>query len=329
MFLWPPQWHIGPWLSQPIKLHCGNGVVSEYPPWEQFFRNFSARKVHPILICHDLESVGPKQETRLCEGEEMKIAVDVLGSVKEPYLEVRYKHTIDMPLRPGFVEVGRRRSEIRQVKFDAGEVGLCTPHIEHWLGNSDMQRLSFCISDAALMAAADSAVELSPKCMLADTRISALLASVNAERIAGFPSGPLFLDSIEQALALALVSNHSVRGRSVEAYRGGLAPARLRRVVELIHSRIEDDVSLDELAKSAGLSITHFSEMFRKSTGHSPHQFVLRQKVERAKQLLRAAEVRVLDVAIACGFKTQQHFARVFRRVCGVSPREYQQEFLA
>jgi AraC family transcriptional regulator len=68
--------------------------------------------------------------------------------------------------------------------------------------------------------------------------------------------------------------------------------------------------------------------MFRKSTGESPHRFVLRHRVERAKEMLRAADARVLDVAVACGFKTQQHFARVFRRMCGVSPTEYRREFL-
>ncbi len=68
--------------------------------------------------------------------------------------------------------------------------------------------------------------------------------------------------------------------------------------------------------------------MFRKSTGQSPHQFVLRHRVERAKEILRTPEMRVLDVAVACGFKTQQHFARVFRQMCGVSPTEYRKEFL-
>jgi AraC family transcriptional regulator len=61
--------------------------------------------------------------------------------------------------------------------------------------------------------------------------------------------------------------------------------------------------------------------MFRKSTGETPHQFVLRQRVERAKAMLRAPDGRVL--AVACGFKTQQHFAQVFRDVCRVSPTEY------
>jgi AraC family transcriptional regulator len=68
--------------------------------------------------------------------------------------------------------------------------------------------------------------------------------------------------------------------------------------------------------------------MFRKSTGETPHQFVLRQRVERAKAMLRAPAARVLDVAVACGFKTQQHFAQVFRHVCGISPTEYRQDFL-
>jgi DNA-binding GntR family transcriptional regulator/AraC-like DNA-binding protein len=127
---------------------------------------------------------------------------------------------------------------------------------------------------------------------------------------------------------LALADVPAVPHRSVRKYRGGLGPARLRRVAELVHAKIEGELSLDEMAESAGLSTAHFSQMFRKSTGQSPHQFVLRHKVERAKEMLRAAEGRVLDVAVACGFKTQQHFARVFRRVCGASPTEYRQDLL-
>ena len=69
--------------------------------------------------------------------------------------------------------------------------------------------------------------------------------------------------------------------------------------------------------------------MFRKSTGETPHRFVLRNRIERAQEMLRAPEARVLDVAVACGFKTQQHFARVFRRICGASPTEYRYEALS
>jgi AraC family transcriptional regulator len=102
----------------------------------------------------------------------------------------------------------------------------------------------------------------------------------------------------------------------------------LRRIKELVDAKLEDDLSLDEMAQSVGLSTAHFARMFRKSMGETPHQFVLRQRVERAKAMLRAADTRVLDVAVACGFKTQQHFAQVFRGVCGLSPTEYRKGFL-
>src|SRR6266404_9763560 len=135
------------------------------------------------------------------------------------------------------------------------------------------------------------------------TPLGALATVVHAEMAAGFPSGRLFLDSIEQAMAVALVSGQTVKYRPVRISRGGLGPWRLRRITDLVHARLEDELGLDELAQSVGLSTAHFARMFRKSTGETPHQFVLRQRLERAKAMLRAPDARILDVAVACGFK--------------------------
>jgi AraC family transcriptional regulator len=116
-------------------------------------------------------------------------------------------------------------------------------------------------------------VELRRVESLVDARVGALAAAVNAERVAGFPSGRLFLDSIEQALAVALVNGYTLRHRSVQTYRGGLGFARLRRIKEFVHAKIEDDLTICEMAQSVELSTAHFSRMFRKSTGETPHQF--------------------------------------------------------
>jgi len=215
------------------------------------------------------------------------------------------------------------------VTFNAGELGLFAPHMEVWVRAADQGRLVLNLSKEALMAACDGMngeVELRPKCRLVDARVSSLVAAVNAERIAGFPSGKLFLDSVEQALAATLIDRYAVRRPSVARHRGGLSPTRLRRVTELVQAKIEEELTLHEMAQCAGLSTAHFSETFRESTGESPHRFVLRQRVERAKEMLCGTEMRVLDVAVACGFKTQQNFARVFRRICGASPMEYRHE---
>ena len=130
-------------------------------------------------------------------------------------------------------------------------------------------------------------------------------------------------------MAVALVNGHAIKHRPLRISRGGLGPARLRRVRELVEAKMEYGLSLDELAECVGLSTAHFARMFRKSTGQTPHQFVLRRRLERAKSMLRAPDARVLDVAVACGFKTQQHFAQVFRDVCGVSPTDYRQDLVS
>jgi AraC family transcriptional regulator len=244
-----------------------------------------------------------------------------------PRYWVRHDQAFAMMLRPGSIEWGSKRSALEKFNYAPSDLALCDRHHGEWVGLMNVQHLQLGISDAALMASSDGAygeVELRYSRKFADARLSAMVAAVHAEMVAGFPSGRLFLDSVEQAMAIALVG-HAVRHRPVQISRGGLGPARLRRIKELVDAKMENELSLDEMAQSVGLSTAHFARMFRKSTGETPHQFVLRQRLERAKAMLRAPHARVLDVAVACGFKTQQHFAQVFRDLWGVSPTEYRQ----
>src|SRR5262249_5640215 len=99
------------------------------------------------------------------------------------------------------------------------------------------------------------------------------------------------------------VDVYAGRSHSAPPFRGGLGPARLRTIRELVHAKIGDELTLNEMAESVEFSPAHFSRMFRKSTGETPHQFVLRNRIQRAKEMLREPEPRVLDVAVACGFK--------------------------
>jgi AraC family transcriptional regulator len=249
----------------------------------------------------------------------------------EPRHWVRHDQAFAMMLRPGSIEWGSKRCALEKFVYTAGDLALCDRHVGEWVGRMNVTHLQIGISDGALMACSDGAygeVELRASRKFIEPRLSAMVSAVHAEMVAGFPSGRLFLDSVEQAMAVTLVNGHAVRHRPVQTYRGGLGSARLRRIKELVNAKMEDDLSLDEMAQSVGLSTAHFARMFRKSTGATPHQFVLRQRLERARAMLRAPDARVLDVAIACGFKTQQHFAQAFREIWGVSPTEYRQDFV-
>jgi len=261
----------------------------------------------------------------------MRVELVPPDSDTEPRHWVRHDQAFAMMVGPGSIEWGSKRSALEKFHYAAGDLALCDRHVGEWVGLMNVSHLQLGVSDAALMASSDGAygeVELRASRKFADPRLSALVAAARAEMVAGFPSGRLFLDSVEQAMAVTLVKGHAVRHRPVQIYRGGLGSARLRRIKELVHAKMEDDLSLDEMAQSVGLSTAHFARMFRKSTGETPHQFVLRQRLARAKAMLRAPDARVLDVAVACGFKTQQHFAQVFRDAWGVSPTEYRQDLV-
>jgi AraC-like DNA-binding protein len=89
---------------------------------------------------------------------------------------------------------------------------------------------------------------------------------------------------------------------------------------------LSGNTSVEEIASACGLSASDFSRSFRKTTGFARHTWLLRARVERAMALLRQREVVVGDVAAACGFANQSHFARVFTRQVGMGPRAWRRQ---
>lgn len=103
----------------------------------------------------------------------------------------------------------------------------------------------------------------------------------------------------------------------------GLPSARLKRVLEYIETHLGENISLAELARNSNLSVYYFSTQFRKSTGLSPHRFILQRRVQRARELLRKTSLTVLDVSLDLGFQHQNNFTRAFRRVTGMTPTRF------
>src|ERR1700687_6312917 len=155
----------------------------------------------------------------------MRVELFPPESVTEPRHWVRRDQAFAMMLRPGSIEWGAKRSALEKFDYAACDLALCDRHIGEWVGLMNVKHLQLGISDAALMASSDGAYgegELRPSRKFANPRLSALVAAVHAEMVAGFPSGRLFLDSVEQAMAITLVNGHAVRHRPLQVYRGGL-----------------------------------------------------------------------------------------------------------
>ena len=101
---------------------------------------------------------------------------------------------------------------------------------------------------------------------------------------------------------------------------GGLAAWQLRRVKELIAADLSAPVAMSDLAQACGLSVSYFARAFKQSVGMPPHQWLLEQRVERARQMLNRPDASLAEVALVCGFADQSHFTRVFKNIMGASP---------
>lgn len=108
--------------------------------------------------------------------------------------------------------------------------------------------------------------------------------------------------------------------RSPKERPGMLAPWQLRRAMEAMTSQLDGDLSLKMLASASGLSVSYFVRAFKATTGDPPHRWMLRQRVERSKTLLRATEATLAEIAVSCGFADQSHLSRVFKSFVGISP---------
>lgn len=105
--------------------------------------------------------------------------------------------------------------------------------------------------------------------------------------------------------------------------KGGLAPALLNRVIDTIEDQLTTNLSLTDLASMAGFSVPHFCRAFRQSMGCSPYAFLIRRRIERAKDHLRQTAMTITEIALFSGFSDSSHFSNIFRREVGMTPLAY------
>jgi AraC family transcriptional regulator len=130
----------------------------------------------------------------------------------------------------------------------------------------------------------------------------------------------LFTDHVTLALAAHTAQTYGGMQTVSRPLKGGLAPWQERRSKEMIASDLTGATSLQEVAAACGLSVSHFSRAFSKSTGVAPHGWLLLARVESAKVMLRKRDMPLTMIAHSCGFADRSHLTRVFKRHIGLSP---------
>ncbi|MGJ5673737.1 MAG: AraC family transcriptional regulator [Nostochopsis sp.] len=169
-------------------------------------------------------------------------------------------------------------------------------------------------------------IELIPQfATIRDPLIQGILLSLQEELNSNIQVNNLYVEQLKTTLVIHLLKKYCVKKPVLTTHDDGLPKYKLRKILEYIDAHLNQDIRLADLAGSVGMSQYYFVRLFKQSMGIAPYQYVIHQRIERAKQLLKQGKVTISDIALQCGFANQSHFTKHFRQITGVTPKVYQQ----
>lgn len=262
---------------------------------------------------------------------------------KNAYLEYHYQpsgehpeactsgHTIAVFTKVGDRNQAQRTVDGRYYKHSVkeGDIILVPAYVGHkswWYGESEFILLGF---DCDVFARAidesgeSERIQLIPQVATSDLLVLQMGLALK-KVLENNTYDRLYVDAIANALAAHLIQYYSVRKPTLQEYSGGLSRRKLERAIDYIHANIDRDLGLQELANLVGMSPRYFAMLFKQSTGFSPHQYVIRTRIDLAKTLLKQGRISIADIAQNVGFANQSHLNLHFKRLVGVTPKQFQ-----
>ena len=209
--------------------------------------------------------------------------------------------------------------------YSAGWIGACRPVTD--------TTTILCALDPKLVAevgeelSAHAPVEFNPIANLRDRSLEGIVTLLAAEANSGGVSGKLFVQHLARALAVRFRQLSGGLKSEKPSQSGKMPPRILQRVLDRMRADFASNLDLYTIAAESGYSRTHFLRTFRASTGYSPHDWLTRLRIEEAKIRLQKKANSLIDIALECGFSSHGHFSSTFRKIVGVTPREYRRNY--
>ena len=166
-------------------------------------------------------------------------------------------------------------------------------------------------------------ITLRPEFQTRNPQLESISSMLLNELEKGSLSNRLYIDSLSNILAVNLLRQHATTRPHLPIYEGGLPSHQLRQVLDYIDAHLDQEIKLADLAQLLDISQFHFSRLFKQSLGISPYQYLIQQRVECAKQLLKTTDRLITDIALTCGFNSHSHLSKQFRQLTGMTPKAY------
>lgn len=228
-------------------------------------------------------------------------------------------------------QVTRIGDESYEGENPVGGFWLASAHTSaEWVWETVDETIAFVIEPAHLqMVAAEteclnpSSVELQNVAFGRDPQLAFLAQCSRQELIRREVGDRLYTDSLATLISLHLLRNYCTHDPAIHAPVGKMGRKRLGRVLDYIDAHLDQSLGLADLAAIAQMSQYHFSTTFKMAMGMPPYRYVLQQRTQRAKQLLKDESITISEVALRCGFADQSHMTKHFSKLVGISPKRY------
>jgi AraC-like DNA-binding protein len=158
-----------------------------------------------------------------------------------------------------------------------------------------------------------------------DERLVYLSSSLANELAEKQPGREIVIAALVDQVVVQLLRQYSNMRRSeeLELSRVGLIDRRIRRSVELMHAKLDQDLALNDIAAASHLSPFHFARLFKKLTGATPHTYLAGIRTARAQALLGESGLSVTEISLRVGYSSPSHFTKAFRQATGLTPRAF------